>query len=446
VPAIPEIQYTRSGDVHIAYQTWGEGPPLVGIPPFAQNIEALWSDPSGLYPGFLRQFGSFATVTHFDKRGTGLSDRVGGFGVEERMDDLRAVMDAAGYERAFVGGISEGGPMAMLFAATYPERTEGLLLYGTFARILGGPDNPRGSPPEFAAQVQDAVIQGWGTTDSVLIPLWMPSMFDDEAFCRWVSTYERSSASPGAIADIFRFINEIDVRAALPAIQCPTLVVHRTGDLVCPVDLGRELAEKITNARFVELPGDDHVPWVGDGDAILAEFGEFMTGQRHRHEPAPDRVLATVLFTDIVGSTERATAMGDDAWRRLLDRHDQIVRECLRSEGGREVKTTGDGFLATFDSPSAAVRAAAAIRAGAADLNMEIRAGLHTGELERRGEDVSGVAVHVGARVAALAGPSEILVSGTVRDLVLGAPFAFEDRGRRSLKGLEGEWPVLAVT
>jgi hypothetical protein len=248
VPDIPEIRYARSGDVHIAYQTWGEGPPLVGILPFVQNIEALWSDPSGLYPGFLRRFGSFATVTHFDKRGTGLSDRVGGFGVEERMDDLRVVMDAVGYERAFVGGISEGGPMAMLFAAT--------------------------------------------------------------------------------------------------------------------VDHGRELAQTIANARYVELPGDDHVPWVGEGDAVLEEFEEFMTGQRHRRAPTPDRVLATVLFTDIVSSTERAAALGDQAWRKLLDRHDQLVRECLRDEGGRQVKTTGDGFLATFDSPSAAVRAATAIRVG----------------------------------------------------------------------------------
>jgi class 3 adenylate cyclase len=447
VREVPEIRYARSGDVHIAYQTWGEGPPLVGIPPFVQNIEALWSDPSGLYPRFLRRFGEFATVTHFDKRGTGLSDRVGGFSVEERMEDLRAVMDAVGYERAFVGGISEGGPMAMLFAATYPERTEGLLLYGTFARLLAAPDNPAGAPPEFSKQITDALVEEWGTSDSVLMPLWMPSMIEDEAFCRWLPTYERACASPGAVAEIVDFIGEIDVRAALPAIQCPTIVVHRTGDLVVPVHLGRELAQQISDARYVELAGDDHVPWVGDnGDAVLAEFEEFMTGRRQHHAPAPDRVLATVLFTDIVKSTERAAALGDQAWRRLLDRHDEIVRECLRDEGGREVKTTGDGFLATFDSPSAAVRAATAIRAAAAGANLEIRAGLHTGELERRGEDVSGLAVHVGARVAALAGPSEILVSGTVRDLVLGAPFEFEDRGRRELKGIAGEWPVLAVT
>jgi class 3 adenylate cyclase len=446
MPEIPEIRYARSGEVHIAYQTWGEGPPLVGIPPFVQNIETLWSDPSGLYPEFLRRFGSFATITHFDKRGTGLSDRVGGFSVEERMDDLRAVMDAVGYERAFVGGISEGGPMAMLFAATYPERAEGLLLYGTFARLLAGPDNPAGSPPEFSKEITGALVEEWGTSDSVLMPLWMPSMFEDEAFSRWLPGYERSCASPGAVAEIVDFIREIDVRAVLPAIQCPTLIVHRTGDLVVPVDLGRELAQRIANARYVELPGDDHVPWVGDADALLEEFAEFMTGRRQHHAPTPDRVLATVLFTDIVSSTERAAALGDDAWRKLLDRHDRIVRDSLQREGGREVKTTGDGFLATFDSPSAAVRAATAIRAAASDVDLEIRAGLHTGELERRGDDVAGLAVHVGARVAALAGPSEILVSGTVRDLVLGAPFEFEDRGRRELKGLAGEWPVLAVT
>jgi class 3 adenylate cyclase len=336
--------------------------------------------------------------------------------------------------------------MATLFAATYPERTEGLLLYGAFARILGGPDNPLGSPPEFFDQITDALVDGWGTGDSVLLPLWMPSMADDEAFGRWLPTYERMCASPGAVAELARFIKEIDVRAVLPTIQCPTLVVHRTGDLVVPVDLGREVAERIPQARFVELSGEDHVPWVGDVEAVMGEFEEFITGTRGRQQPTPDRVLATVLFTDIVGSTERASAMGDEAWRRLLDRHDEIVRECLRREGGREVKTTGDGFLATFDSPSGAVRAATAIRHAASGLSLEIRAGLHTGELERRGDDVTGLAVHVGARVAALAGSSEILVSGTVRDLVLGAPFSFEDRGRRTLKGLEGEWPVLAVS
>jgi class 3 adenylate cyclase len=361
------------------------------------------------------------------------------------MEDLRAVMDAVGLERAYIGGISEGGPMAMLFAATYPERTEGLLLYGTFACIMWSEDNPHGLPADLVDQVNGELVANWGTPDSLLAPIWMPSLADHEAFRRWLPRYERACASPGAVAEILRFSRDIDVRAALGSIQAPTLVVHRKQDLVVPPDLGRELAERIPDARLVELEGMDHVPWVADAQSVLQEFEEFMTGRRGRTARAPERVLATILFTDIVGSTERASAMGDAAWRRLLDRHDAAVRDCLRRERGREVKTTGDGFLATFDSPSSAVRSAAAIREAAGELGLAVRAGLHTGEVERRGDDVAGVAVHVGARVTALAGTAEILVSGTVRDLVLGGSFSFEDRGRHALKGVDGEWPLLAV-
>jgi class 3 adenylate cyclase len=444
VTDIPEIRYARSGEVHIAYQTWGDGPPLVGVPPFVQNIEMLWSDPSGNYPGFLRRMGAFATVTHFDKRGTGLSDR-GGFGIEERMDDMRAVMDAVGYDRAYVGGISEGGPIAMLFAATYPERVDGLILMGTGAKFGASVDYPIGIDADQLRPVQDALVENWGTPDSLLTSLWMPSMAFDEQFCAWLPSYERACISPGGLRQLLSYLNQIDVRAALDSIQAPTLILHRTGDLVVPVDMGRDLATRIEGARFVEIPGDDHVPWVGDSDAFLDEVEEFMTGQRGRHLPEPDRVLATVLFTDIVDSTKRAAAAGDREWRVLLDRHDTLVRRELERAGGREVKTTGDGFLATFDSPSRAVRAATAIRDGARSLGIEIRAGLHTGEVELRGDDVAGLAVHVGSRVSAVAGPSEVLVSGTVRDLVLGGSFDFDDRGRHALKGLDGEWPLLAV-
>lgn len=445
MPDIPRISYARSGDVHIAYQTWGRGPRVVGVPPFVQNIEQLWSDPSGCYPYFLERFGRFATVTQFDKRGTGLSDRVDGAnGIEERMDDIRAVMDAAGVVRATIGGISEGGPMAMLFAATYPERTEKLLLAGTAARFVTGPDYPHGTSPELFDSFTEQVVARWATPESLLTPMWMPTMTGNTAFMRWIPTYERACASPGAVREIFRFVRDIDVRSVLSSIQAPTLIIHRTDDRVVPVAHGRYLAEHIPNATLVELPGNDHVPWIGDVDAVLAAIEEFVTGTTSARADV-DRVLATVLFTDIVGATERATRLGDARWRALLDRHDAAVREQLARHGGREVKTTGDGFLATFDSPSRAVRAAAAIVDATRAIGVQVRAGLHTGEVERRGDDVAGLAVHVGARVAAFADADEVVVSSTVRDLVLGAGFAFDDRGTHRLKGIDGEWRLLAL-
>jgi class 3 adenylate cyclase/pimeloyl-ACP methyl ester carboxylesterase len=442
----PDISYARSGDVHVAYQSFGNGPPIIGVPPFVQNIEALWGDPSGCYPGWLTRFGSFRTITHFDKRGTGLSDRVSGpVGIEERMDDLRAVMDAAGIDRAAIGGISEGGPLALLFAATYPERVESLLLFGTAAKFVSGEGYPHGVTPDEMAFVADELAGHWATPDSILVPGWMPSLAADAEFCRWAMSYERACASPGAIRDMMRFVATVDVRSILSTIQVPTLVVHRTDDLIVPVEHGRYLAEHITGARYMELPGVDHCPWVGDGDSVLDEFEEFLTGERPG-APDIDRVLATVLFTDIVGSTELAGRLGDGPWRTLLDRHDRAAQRETERYGGRVVKSTGDGVLATFDSPSRAVRAGLAMVGAAAALGIEIRAGLHTGEIERRGEDIAGIAVHVAARVMAQAGPSELLTSATVRDLVLGAPFTFEDRGVHELKGLAGDWRILAAT
>jgi class 3 adenylate cyclase len=442
----PETHYARSGDVHIAYQTFGHGPALVGVPPFVQNIDALWEDVSGLYPRFLNDMADFCTVTHFDKRGTGLSDRTAGFvGIEERVDDLRAVMDAVGLERAIVGGISEGGPLAMLFAALYPARVEKLMLMGTAARFVNGDDYPYGVDAEVVDALADQLAELWATPESLLVPLWMPSMSDDTAFRNWVTTYERASASPGAVRDAMHYIKSIDVRSVLGSIQAPTLVMHRTDEILVSVEHGRYLAEHIPGAQLVELVGVDHVPWVPDPREWVEEVRLFVTGERRAHLDV-DRVLATVLFTDIVGSTEQARTLGDHKWRALLDRHDAAVRRELAAYGGVEVKTTGDGFLATFDSPSRAVRAALAICEAASAAGLTVRAGLHTGEVERRGDDVAGIGVHVGARVAALAGPSEVLTSATVRDLVLGSEFAFEDRGRHTLKGLDGEFQILAAS
>jgi class 3 adenylate cyclase len=442
---VPEIRYAVSGDVHVAYQSWGVGPALVGVPPFVQNIELLWQDPTGNYPAFLERLGSFVRVTHFDKRGTGLSDRVPGFvAIEDRMDDLRAVMDHAGIERATVGGISEGGPLAMLFAATYPERVNGLVLCGTAARFVRGDGYPCGATAgDFSAFVE-SLVAGWATDDSFLVPAFMPSLADDTHFRRWMKTYERGCASPGAVRDILAFVGRIDVRDILSSIHVPTLIVHRTGDLIASIDHGRYLAEHISDAQLVELPGDDHVPWVADSDAVLDAVEEFITGATPTRVLV-DRVLATVLFTDIVGSTELATRLGDHDWHQLLDRHDRLAKHEIERHGGTLVKSTGDGVLATFDSPSRAVRAATSLGPALHALGIEIRCGLHTGEIEKRGDDIAGVAIHVAARVESLAEPGQVLVTTTVRDLVLGSPFHFTDHGDHTLKGVPGTWQLLTV-
>jgi class 3 adenylate cyclase len=445
VQDVPEIRYARSGDVHIAYQTWGTGPNLVFSPPFAQNVETVWADPSGVFTHYLDRLGSFARVTHFDKRGTGLSDRVTGFhSIEERIDDIRAVMDAAGVERASLAGISEGGPMAMLFTAMHPERVDKLVLIGTAARFTRTEDYPYGSTIDQFDAFTGAVSDRWATPDSIVATFFAPTLAAQPGSERWITSYERSCASPGAVRDLWLFIREIDVRDVLSTIQAPTLVIHRTGDRVVDVDHGRFLAEKIANARYVELPGLDHVPWAGDVDMLLDHVQEFLTGEARR-APEVNRVLATVLFTDIVDSTRRASELGDAAWRRILDRHDDLLRRELARHGGTEVKTMGDGFLAVFDTPSRGVRAAQAMVSATADEGVSIRAGLHAGEIERRGDDIAGLAVHVAARVAAIAGAGDTLVSSTVRDLVLGSEFSFVERGPHALKGVDGEWRLFAV-
>lgn len=440
--ATPTTSYARNGGVHIAYQVVGEGvQDLVLVPGWVSNIEYAWEDPS--YSHFLRRLASFSRLILLDRRGTGLSDRVSELPtLEQRMDDVRAVMDAARAERAALFGLSEGGPMCLTFAATYPERTSALVLYGTFARMVWAPDYPIGLPAELLAQFLDLVEESWGT-GSISADYFAPSRASDESFRRSWARFERLGVSPAGIKALLHMTEETDARPALSAIRVPTLVMRRGGDQVVRVDAGRYIAERIQGARYIELPGADHFLWVDDSDAILDEIEEFLTGARRAQEP--DRVLATVMFTDIVGSTERAVALGDRRWRELLDSHHAVVRQHLARFRGREIDTAGDGFLAAFDGPARGVRCAGAIVREMRGLGLEIRAGLHTGECEVLGDKLSGVAVHTGARVAALAGPGEVLVSGTVKDLVAGSGIIFEDRGVQVLRGLPGEWRLYAV-
>jgi class 3 adenylate cyclase len=436
---LPETRYAKSGDVNIAYQVVGDGPfDLVLVPGFVSHLDNDWEEPRSAH--FLQRLASFSRLIRFDKRGTGLSDRPSGLpDLETRMDDVRAVMDAVGSKRAALFGYSEGGPMCILFAATYPERTLSLVLYGTYAKRQDPDDDYPWSPT--AEQRQDyasEVEREWG----VEADLGTMAPNADEAMVRWWQARARASASPGAARDLILMNSQIDVRAVLPAVRLPTLVLHRRGDHDSRLEEGRYIAAHIAAARFVELEGEDHVPWI-DSDQVVDEIEEFLTGVRHG--PDPDRVLATMLFTDIVGSTERATEIGDHRWRELLERHHELVRRQLERYQGEEVDTAGDGFLATFDGPARAIRCGQAIRDQARELDLEIRAGVHTGEVERAGRDVRGIAVHIGARVAARAGAGEILASSTVRDLVAGSGIVFEDRGSHSLKGVPGEWGLYAV-
>ena len=440
--AAPKTRYAKSGDVHIAYQTIGEGShDLVVVPGWVSHVEYGWQDPS--YSRFLGRLASFARLILLDRRGTGLSDRVAELPtLEQRMDDVRAVMDAAASPRAALCGISEGGPMCMTFAATYPDRTSALMLYGTFARQVRGPDYPIGMPLETFQSFLDKVENAWGT-GAISAGHFAPSLVADEAFRESWARFERFAVSPAGIRALLRTMLETDARPALPAIRVPTLIVHRQGDLVARVEAGRYIAGRIAGAKYVELPGADHMPWVGDSDSILDEFEEFLTGVRHAHEP--DRILATVMFTDIVGATDKAAALGDRRWREVLDQHHAIVREQLARFRGREIDTAGDGFLAAFDGPARGVRCACAIVREMNRLGLQIRAGLHSGECEIMGDKLAGVAVHTGARVAALAAPGEVLVTSTVKDLVAGSGIRFQDQGVQTLKGLPESWHIYTV-
>jgi class 3 adenylate cyclase len=433
--------YAKSGDLSIAYRTFGEGDiDLVVVPGFVSHVELLWDHP--VTARFMRRLSSFARVITYDKRGQGLSDRPADPPtLENSMEDLRAVLEATECERGVVFGISEGGPMSMLFAATFPERVSSLILYGTYAKMLKGPDYPSGVPDEALDRWADLMRRDWG--GPVAVEIWAPSMVDDATFTEWWGRLLRQGTSPaGAIAliDLYR---DLDVRAVLSSISAPTLVLQRSDDRIVRVGQGRYLAEHIPGARYVELPGVDHLAWVADQDAILSEVEKFLLGSHLG--PEPERALATVLFTDIVGSTEKAAELGDRRWRDLLERHDAIIRRQLEVHRGREVKTMGDGFLATFDGPARAIRCAAAIREELAAIGLEIRVGIHTGEVELVGDDVSGMAVNIGARIGAIADSGELLVSSTVRELVVGSGLEFDDRGPHTLKGAPGEWHLFAV-
>jgi pimeloyl-ACP methyl ester carboxylesterase len=439
----PETRYAQSGDVSIAFQVVGEGPlDLVYVAGWVSHLEYFWQEPN--YAAFLRRLASFSRLILFDKRGTGMSDRVPESELptlEQRMDDVRAVMDAVGSEDAALLGLSEGGPMCLLFAATYPERTRALIMLGSYARRTWASDHPWAPNEAEQEAFIDELARDWG--GPVGLAARAPSQVDNEAFTRWWSTYLRMSASPGAAKTLTRMNAQIGVRAVLPLVRVPTLIVHRTDDRAMSVEGSRYMAERIDGARYVEVPGEDHLPFLGDQDQILDEVEEFLTGVRRG--PEPDRVLATVLFTDIVGSTERAAALGDRLWRGLLEAHHTAVRRELERFRGREVDTSGDGFLATFDGPARAIRCATAIRDSVETLGLAIRAGLHTGECEMHANGVAGIAVHMGARVAALAGPGEVLVSSTVKDLVAGSGIEFEDHGVHELKGVPGDWRLFAV-
>ena len=446
----PTTRYARSGELSIAYQVVGDGPPdLVYAPGFVSHVEWCWEEPS--LARFLRRLASFSRLILFDKRGTGLSDRIAGVPtLEERMDDIRAVMDDAGSRRAVVFGVSEGATLAALFAATYPERTISLVIYGGMASYVRRPDYPWRPPAEevlrtWVEEPAKTIHRTWGTTEGLdqVLQWAAPSAAGDEGLKRWLATWQRLGASPGAEIARRRMNLEIDLRPVLPAIRVPALVLHRTHDPDEQIEEGRYLASHIPSAQFVELPGRDHFPMVGDQDAILDEIEEFITGARPEREP--DRVLATVLFTDIVGSTEHAVRLGDRGWRALQERHHAFVRRELARHRGREIDTAGDGFLATFDGPARAIRCAVAITSGVRELGIEVRVGLHTGEVELRGSGVSGIAVHTGARVMAQAGPGEVLVSNTVKDLVAGSGLQFADRGLHRLKGEPDEWHLYTV-
>lgn len=433
-----DIRYARNGAIRIAYEVLGgDGPDVVFVPGFISNLDVYGDEPDLTY--FLARLSRFSRLIVFDKRGTGLSDRTGRTPtLEERMDDVRAVMDAAGSQTAFVLGVSEGGAMSMLFAASHPDRCRGLVLLGTYAHFKSAVLDDAG----LAAYI-DEIDRTWGT--GVGVRRFAPSRADDARFRSWWARFERAGASPTAVIDLMRMNGEIDVRSHLAAIRVPTIVLHRTDDTRVKIAGGREIAQAIPGARFVELPGRDHIFWIGGADDVADHIETFVTGNAAAEHLGGDRVLGTVLFTDIVDSTKIAAQIGDRHWRSLLDRHDEIVRGEVERFRGRVVDLAGDGVLSVFDGPSRAIRCAAAIRRAVAPLDIHVRAGLHTGEIELRGDRVGGIAVHIGARVAALAQPGEILVSETVKGLLAGAGIDLRERGAHALKGVPGTWNVFAV-
>ncbi len=443
---LPETQYARSGDVSVAYQVVGEGPfDVVLVPGFVSHVELVWSIEARA--AMLRQLASFARLILFDKRGTGMSDRVAGAPMlETRMDDVRAVMDATGSERAVLVGFSEGAPMSVLFAATYPERTAALVLWGGFARMLWAADYPQGSTDEEYQRELEDDLRLFGPREEADAVIRSIGIEDPEA-SRQLAEYFRRSASPGAVESLARMNREIDVRQVLSAIRVPTLVMHGTDDLQVPFARGRYVAERIPGARFVSFPGG-HVPEGPVAADLVDEIERFLEQAREAgawDEAVPERILATVMFTDIVGSSDRVVELGDRRWRELLERHHDTVRRQLLRFRGIEVDTAGDGFLASFDGPARAILCACSIVDAVRDIGLEVRAGLHTGECEFIDGKVAGIAVHTGARVASEALPGEVLVSSTVEDLVAGSGIQFDERGTHQLKGIPGKWQLYAV-
>jgi class 3 adenylate cyclase len=439
----PETRYARSGDVHVAYQVFGEGDlDVVLVNGFITHVELMWEhEPAARC---LEAMASFARVMTFDRRGSGLSDPVASAPtLEERMDDVRAVMDAAGSERAALVGVSEGVPMSILFAATYPHRVQALACLGGMARSTYAPDYPWAIPVDALREAgAELVAPFWG--QGAMIEVAAPSQADDPHNQAFYGRLERASASPGMLVSLFEMFLDIDVRDVVPAVHVPTLLLHATHDRLVNVRHARWLAEHLPNARLVELPGIDHALWYENVDRVMGEVYEFLTGARYT--PEPERILATVLFTDIVDSTRTAAELGDSRWRGVLEGHQRAVRDALGRFDGREIKSTGDGFLATFDGPARGIRCARAILESSEALGVRVRAGLHSGECEVMGDDIGGIAVHIAARVSALAGPGEVLVSRTVKDLVAGSGIQFVDRGAHTLKGVPDTWQLLAVT
>ncbi len=439
----PETKYAKSGKVHIAYQVVGDGPlDLVLVPGWVTHLEHQWQEP--LVARFLERLASFTRLILFDKRGTGLSDRVAEDALptlEVRMDDVRAVMDAVGSTRAALMGISEGGPMCGLFAATYPERTAALVMCGSYSKWIRDADYAWAPTRADHEAAFEAYEKGWGTP--VGLKMVAPSVANDERYRKWWADYMRTGASPGAGVALYRMNVEIDIRHVLPAIRVPTLLLHRTGDRLVNVGGARYMAERIPNAKYVEQEGIDHLPWFGDADAVLAEIQEFLTGARPASES--NRVLTTVLFADIAGSTERIAEAGDARWRELLAAYHSRSNAEIERFRGRVIDTAGDGVFAAFDGPARAVRCAQAIQEGVAGLGLALRSGVHTGECEISGDKLVGMAVHVAARISSTATAGEVLVSSTVKDLVSGSGLQFADRGPHVLKGVPGEWHLFTA-
>jgi class 3 adenylate cyclase len=440
---LPETRYARRGDVHVAYQVLGAGEiDLVFVSEWFSHQEARWDVPP--LARFLRRLSSFARMISFDKYGIGLSDPAPPGSLpplEEWMDDVRAVMDAAGSDRAAILGAGDGGIMAAMFAATYPDRTSSLILGNSAARLSWARDYPIGLPAGQQEMLIRLAEQTWGTSE--LVTSTNPSLAQDPSIHPEAARYLRLAASPATASAVIRMMLQLDIRPILPSIRVPTLVMHRRATKTWPIENGRYLAEHLQGAKFVELPGADYALDIGDMDPVVDEVQEFLTGTRAPIDT--DRVLATVLFTDIVGSTERAAGLGDRRWRDILDAHDRIAERQLARYRGTLVKATGDGLVAAFDGPARAILCAGALRDGLRGVGIEIRGGLHCGEIERRGPDVSGLAVHIAARVQAVARPGEVLVTSTVKDLVVGAEIPFVDRGLHALKGVPDEWRLFAV-